>query len=58
MTQTKILSFGAMIRSIDSFDGAMLVSTKESTIYHVSEGDDRKEIMHGHCDGETWGLCA
>ena len=56
MVYVKTLLFGSMIRSIDFNNGSMLVTTKKGTIYNVSEGDDRKEIMHNHCDGETWGL--
>jgi WD40 repeat protein len=58
LTVENTISFGGvLIRAID-VDGAKgLVGMRDGTIYswNVSSGD-KKVIMQGHSDGETWGL--
>jgi len=49
------VQFDSMIRAIDCLDGAMLIGTRNGSIYHCNQGS-RKEIMSSHHDGEVWGL--
>jgi WD40 repeat protein len=58
ITCEKTVSFGSMIRAIDCKDGNMLVGTRDGTLTVVGEDESRKEIMHSHNDGETWGLAS
>lgn len=52
------ISFGSMIRAIDCRDGYLLVGTRDGTLTVVGDEESRKEIMHSHNDGETWGLAS
>ena len=48
------MEFG-FVRAIDVMNGQMLVGQRDGTIT-LASGDDRKNIMMSHSDGEVWGL--
>jgi echinoderm microtubule-associated protein-like 1/2 len=57
MTCIRSFDFGNPVRAVDFCNGSLLVGLRNGTIVHVlADNDERKEIMHSHCDGEVWGL--
>jgi len=55
MAVTNTCKFDSMIRAIDHQGGNLLVGTRNGSIYHCA-GEDKKEIMASHHEGEVWGL--
>jgi len=55
----KTISFGSMIRAIDSKDGTLVIGTKDGCIQTcVAESEVKTTIMESHNDGEVWGLAS
>ena len=50
------VEFNDLIRSIDVFNGNMLVGTRDGSIWHGAAGEKGNAIMTSHSDGEVWGL--
>jgi WD40 repeat protein len=51
----KTYTLPSYAKNIDSFNDRILVGTKCGRMITI-DGDNQKEIMHGHWTGETWGL--
>jgi len=50
------VDYNDLIRSIDIFNGNMLVGTRDGSIWHISPSTGSNLIMSSHSDGEVWGL--
>jgi len=56
LTPGKAINCGNNVRSIDCYNEILLVGTVDGTLA-VMVGEQKKDIMHSHNDGEVWGLC-
>jgi outer membrane protein assembly factor BamB len=52
---TKTYQLPSYAKSIDAINNKIVVGTKCGRIITI-DGENTKEIMHGHWTGETWGL--
>jgi outer membrane protein assembly factor BamB len=52
---TKTYQLPSYAKSIDAINKKIVVGTKCGRIITI-DGENTKEIMHGHWTGETWGL--
>jgi WD40 repeat protein len=54
---TSKVEFGSLIRAIDTFNGHMVVGTRDGNIWMCGDdGINLHKVMESHSDGEVWGL--
>jgi microtubule-associated protein-like 6 len=58
MTEAVRLPAGTVIRSVfkSGGDGRIIVGSKQSDVYVISEAREVRAMVHGHGEGELWGL--
>ena len=58
LEQTIDLGVDSHPKSIDYFDGRILVGLRNGSIYELSEStpQDKKVLLQSHHEGESWGL--